>query len=91
MIKSLMTVAGLAGTLGVAAPAFADWDDQPRPIYNMPVQQQPGYAWGYDGDEDRDGWRRREEWRRHEAWEHYRRWHRWEWMRHHRWGYPQNW
>ena len=83
MLKKLITMAGLAGTLGVAAPAFADWyQPAPPPAYGMPVQS-PGY-YG-DGDDWRHG-----EWRRHEAWERYRRWRRWEWMRHHHWGY-QSW
>jgi hypothetical protein len=88
MLKKLMMAAGLAGTLGAAAPAFADWyRPVPAPVYGMPVQE-PGY-YGYGDD-----WQRREEWRRHEAWrrrEEWRRWHRWEWERHHHYGYYQNW
>jgi hypothetical protein len=94
MIKKLITVAGLAGTLGVAAPAFADWyQPAPAPVYGTPVRQ-PVYA-------DRDDWRRHgewrdndwrgNEWRRREEAERYRRWHRWEWTRHHRGGYYQGW
>ena len=85
MLKKLITVAGVAGTLGVAAPAFADWyQPAPAPVYNTPVQQ-PYYV------ADRDEWRRDDDWRRHDAWERYRRWRRWEWMRHHRGGYYQGW
>ena len=93
MLKKLITVAGLAGTLGMAAPAFADWYrpapapvyGEPVPAYGMPVQR-GGY---WHGDEWRgDEWRRREAWRRREEW---RRWHRWEWERHHHYGYYQNW
>lgn len=96
MMKTLITVAGVAGTLGVAAPAFADWyEPAPAPVYAPPVQQ-PVYGYGYGneygyGDRDRDDWwRRREEWRRHEAWERYHRWHHWEHERHeheHGWGW----
>ena len=93
MIKTLMTIAGVAGTLGAAAPAFADWyQPPPAPVYAPPVQQ-PVYGYGY-GDRDGDGddyWRRREEWRRHEAWERYHRWHHWQherWEHEHRgWGW----
>ncbi|HWE31197.1 MAG TPA: hypothetical protein VHB97_24490 [Polyangia bacterium] len=85
MLKKLITVAGLAGTLGVAAPAFADWyQPAPAPVYGMPVHHT-----GWYGDGDRDDWRRNE-WRRHEAWERYRRWHRDEWLHHHH-RYYQNW
>jgi hypothetical protein len=89
MLKKLITMAGLAGTLGMAAPAFADWyQPAPAPVYGMPVQQ-PGYGYGYGyGYGDRDDWRRHEMWRRREEW---RRWHRWEWERHHHYGYYQNW
>lgn len=94
MLKKLLTMAGLAGTLGVAAPAFADWyQPAPAPVYGMPVQQ-PYFA---DGDDWRrsEPWRqeewREQAWRRHESMERYRRWRRWEWMRHHRGGYYQNW
>ncbi|MCU1279572.1 MAG: hypothetical protein JWM53_3118 [bacterium] len=97
MLKKLITVAGLAGTLGFAAPAFADWY-QPAPApgygtgYGVPVQH-PGWV------ADRDDWRRHEwreewrdnDWRRREEMERYRRWRRYEWMRHHRGGYYQNW
>ncbi len=91
MMKTLITVAGLAGTLGVAAPAFADWyQPQPAPpVYGTPVQP-PVYSYGY-GYGDRDGddyWRRRDEWRRHEAWERYRRWHHWQ---HERWEHEHGW
>ncbi len=92
MMKTLITVAGLAGTLGVAAPAFADWyQPQPvaPPVYGTPVQP-PVYSYGY-GYGDRDGddyWRRRDEWRRHEAWERYRRWHHWQ---HERWEHEHGW
>lgn len=86
MMKTLITVAGLAGTLGVAAPAFADWyQPQPAPpVYGTRVQP-PVYGYGYG---DRDDRRRRDAWRRHEAWERYRRWHHWEHERReheHRW------
>ncbi|MGZ3429700.1 MAG: hypothetical protein ACXVCV_23780, partial [Polyangia bacterium] len=69
MLKKLITVAGLAGTLGVAAPAFADWyQPAPAPVYGTPVQRPPYFAdrdgWRRDGD-----WRRDEEWRRREEWE----------------------
>jgi hypothetical protein len=80
LLNKLITVAGIAGTLGAATPAFADWDDAPPPpAYNVPA---PVYGYGYDGDD----WRERA-WRRHEAWERYRHWRRWEWRRHHRWGW----
>ena len=81
MLKKLMMVAGLAGTLGAAAPAFADWYrpapapvymPAPAPAYGMPVQR-GGYWHG------RDDWRRREEWRRAE----WNRWHHASWGRHH--------
>ena len=98
MMKTLMTVASLAGTLGVAAPAFADWyQPAPAPAYGTPVEQ-PGYAYGYGygnyygnyygnnyGDDDCD---RRQAWRRHEAWEHGRRWRHFEHeRREHGWGW----
>jgi hypothetical protein len=77
MLKKLIMAAGVAGTLGAAAPAFADWYRPAHaPVYSTPVR--PGY--GYYGND----WRRREEWRRREQW---RRSHRWEWERHHRYGY----
>jgi hypothetical protein len=80
MLKKLITVAGVAGTLGVAAPAFADWyQPVPPPVYGTPVQPAYGYggpAYGYDGWREREAWRRRE-------WERRRRWERWEWERHH--------
>ncbi len=92
MLKTLITVAGLAGTLGSAAPAFADWykpQPVPPPVYGTPVQPPVYYGDGgyynggyYGGDYDR--WREREAWRRHEAWERYHRWHRWH---HHGWGW----
>ncbi len=86
MLKKLITVAGVAGTLGSAAPAFADWyAPVPAPAYGTPVQP-PYYGYGYGyGDGDDWRWREREEWRRREAWERWRRWHRWEWRRHHHW------
>ena len=91
MLKTLITVAGVAGTLGAAAPAFADWyQPAPAPVYQTPVQQ-PYYVADRDDWRRGDEWRRDDEWRRHEAWERYRRWRRWEWMRHHRGGYYQGW
>lgn len=78
MLKTLIAAAGLAGTLGVAVPAHADWYG-PTPI---------AHRWDRD-----DGWHRdddwhRGDWRRHEEREHYRRWRHWEHERHERgWGW----
>jgi hypothetical protein len=81
MLKKLLTVAGVAGTLGAAAPAFADWyRPVPPPVYRVPV---PTYGYGYGADR----WRERQAWRRREAWERYHRWHRGEWERHHHHGW----
>lgn len=84
MLKTIVAVAGLAGTLGVAAPAFADWHGGyhggvvargpvARPIYR-PVAR-PYYGYGYnDRPVYRSGWEwRRYEWLRHHP-RHYRGW-----------------
>jgi hypothetical protein len=89
MLKTLIAAAGLAGTVGVALPANADWSaPAPAPVYAPPVEQ-PVYGWGYGRGWDRDdGWHRRAEWRRHEEWERYRRWRHFEHeRREHRWGW----
>jgi len=84
MLKKIIAVAGIAGTLGVAAPAFADWHGGyhgggvvrgpvARPIYR-PVAR-PYYGSGYgDGyrPEHRTGW----EWRRYEWLRHHPRYYR---------------
>jgi hypothetical protein len=89
LLKNLIAAAGVAGTLGAAAPAFADWYQPAPPIVvapPMPVYGYPGvyYRHDWDGDRARDywRWRHRHEWREREwqghAWrEHHRRWDRW--------------
>ena len=86
MLKKLLAVAGLVGTLGAAAPAFADWYG-PGPVVVTPPVAGPGYYRGRDDwrwrdrddywrGRDRDDWRWRH--RRHE-------WREREWHEHHRW------
>jgi len=87
MLKQLVAIAGVAGTLGVAAPAFADWHRparvvvrpapvvvRPAPVYRPVYRPAPvvRYDYGY-GAVYRPGWEaRRWEWRhRHH---HYRGW-----------------
>jgi hypothetical protein len=72
ILKKLITAIGVAGTLGAAAPAFADWY---RPV------PAPVVVRHYEGRHDYYRARREREWRR---WEHERRerrehhrWHRW--------------
>ena len=85
ILKSLITAVGVAGTLGGAAPAFADWY---RPVPAPVVVAPPAYSYGYDAGYRYEGrpdyrWRREREWRHweHERREHERRehggWHHW--------------
>ena len=54
MLKKLIVLAGIAGTLGVAAPAFADWHGRGpvvrgpivRPIARPGVVVRPGFGVG---------------------------------------------
>jgi hypothetical protein len=85
MLKKLIAIAGLAGTLGVAAPAFADWHRpgpvvvRPAPVYRPIYRPAPvarpgyyGYGYGYR-PVYRPGWEaRRWEWRHHHR--YYRGW-----------------
>ena len=95
MLKKIIAIAGVAGTLGVAAPAFADWHGGygggyrggvvARPIYRPVARPYYGYGYnngynaGYTGDYDGDD----------DGYAYrpeYRRgwaWHRHEWRRHH--------
>ncbi len=95
LMKTMITAAGLVGTLGAATPAMADWyAPVPPPVYNTPAPPVYGYGYGYDrgywyGDRDRDDAWRRHEWREHEWREHEgRRWRHWEHeRREHGWGW----
>jgi hypothetical protein len=91
MLKQLLAAVSVVGTLGAAAPAFADWyTPAPAPAYEYVTPPAPYYAnryhWRQDGDDwrwrDRDDWRWREH-RRHEWREH--AWRDHEWREHHRW------
>ena len=93
MLKQLLAAVSVVGTLGAAAPAFADWyyptPIPPAPTVEVVTPPAPYYAYGYwhDRDDwrwrDRDDWRwrrhewREHEWREHEWREHHRRWGRW--------------
>jgi hypothetical protein len=92
ILKKLITAIGVAGTLGGAAPAFADWyRPVPAPIVVPPapvVVTPPAYGYGYDYGYRYEGrpdyrWRRERAWRHweHERREHERRehrgWHHW--------------
>ncbi|MDB4969931.1 MAG: hypothetical protein JWN44_5620 [Myxococcales bacterium] len=99
LLRKLITVAGLAGTLGAASPALADWYQPPPPVYREPVYEQPVYQpYGRPAEVDpyyaNNGWRRehhgrRDEWRRREEWQRGRedwerhRWRRMQWYRWH--------
>jgi hypothetical protein len=82
MLKKLIAIVGLATTLGVAAPAFADWHHGPvaRPGYGHGVVR-PGYGNGYgrgNGYGYGYGYGRRSGWE-HRRWEYrqpryYRHW-----------------
>ena len=88
----LVTVAAVAGTLGLAAPAFADWyQPAPAPVYgynygngsygNGSYGNDGDRSYGRRGDGDRDDWREAR-WRSHERHERH------EWREHHRgWGW----
>jgi hypothetical protein len=78
MLKKLIAIVGLATTLGVAAPAFADWHHGPvaRPGYGHAGYGRgygvvrPGYGYGYGYGRRPGGWE-------HRRWEHrgyYRHW-----------------
>jgi hypothetical protein len=88
LLKKLIAAVGVAGTLGAAAPAFADWYQPTPPVVVTPPVPVYGYPAAYHrhgwyGDRDRDYWRwrrhewREHEWREHEWREHHRRWDRW--------------
>jgi hypothetical protein len=91
LLKKLAIAAGLAGTLGAASPAFADWYQAPQPPAPQPYEyqvQNPPAAGGYYVD---NGWRRddnwrHDSWRRRMEWERYRRWRAREWRRSHGYG-----
>lgn len=90
LLKKLIVTAGLAGTLGAASPAFADWYPQPQPQPQPYTQQyanpgpNPYYAENGGWRRD-DGWRH-DAWRRRIEWERYRRWRMREWRRSHGYG-----
>ncbi|HEY2747813.1 MAG TPA: hypothetical protein VGL86_24490 [Polyangia bacterium] len=77
MLKKLIAVVGLATTLGVAAPAFADWHHGPvaRPVAHAGYGYGRGYGYGHGygyGYGRRAGWE-------HRRWEYrapryYRHW-----------------
>lgn len=98
ILKNLVAAVGVAGTLGAAAPAFADWYRPAPPVVVPPAPPvyvtppaQYGYGYGYcpPGMYCRPGWGRDDwRWRRHRAheWrEHEHREH--ERREHHRWGW----
>lgn len=82
LLRKLIAAAGVAVTLGGAAPAFADWYQPAPPMVvtpPAPVYGYPGvyYRRDWDGDRDRDywRWRRHQQWRAHQWREHHRHWH----------------
>ena len=94
-IRKLLVAAGVAGTLGTAAPALADWYQPAPPVVVQPPAYaygdsgyygQPGvyYRRGWDGDGDGGYWRARRwhEWRERQRAE---AWRRHEWREHHGW------
>lgn len=94
MLKKLMTIAGVAGTLGAAAPAFADWyQPAPPPAYGMPVQRPPYAGGGFvaDGDDWRSRqWRGGDEWRGDGEWRN-EEWRENDWRRHEAWERYRRW
>jgi hypothetical protein len=87
LLRKLLITAGLAGTLGAAAPAFADHAqpacdrDNGNVAYGAPYygQTTPYYV-------DQDDWRR-SEWRRRHEWDRWRA-RRWYWQHHRRYYWP---
>jgi hypothetical protein len=95
LLKKLIITAGLAGTLGAAAPAFADHIQPACDRDNEHVQYGQYGApannyYGYDQTTpyyiDQDDWRR-SEWRRHHGWDRWRA-RRWYWQHHRRYYWP---